>query len=336
MELASLPQPDDSAISHRTLRLHEVSLHVAEAGEGTAGRPPVVLLHGFPEFWFGWRHQLLALAQAGYRVWAPDMRGYNLSDKPKGVAAYGVDRLARDVAELIDATGASQAIVVGHDWGGLVAWELAAAYPERVERLAILNAPHPAHLPAMVRDPEQARRSHYVLLFQLPGFAPWALQRGEFARMRESLRADAALARRPEAFSAADLARYVQAASIPGATTAMVNYYRAMVRQALRAQAIAAVPEFAPWLGRGGRRVPWTPTPIRARTRVIWGALDPFIGRAYATPPARWVPDAEVVWIDDGAHFVQAERPERVNAELLRFFGERLDVPSPPPPALNR
>src|SRR5262245_18860577 len=119
-----------------------VRLHVAEAGSG----PLVVLLHGFPEFWYAWRHQIPALARAGFHVVAPDMRGYNLSDKPRGVHPYRVPTLVEDVAGLIRASGAPRAAVVGHDWGGLVAWALAMQHPELVDRLVIVNSPHPKNM----------------------------------------------------------------------------------------------------------------------------------------------------------------------------------------------
>src|SRR5947209_3152164 len=126
--------------THREVAVNGVRLHYVEAGDG----PPVVLLHGFPEFWYAWRHQLPALAAAGFRAVAPDLRGYNLSDKPPGVENYRVDRLTDDVAGLIRAIGATEAAVVGHDWGGFLAWWVAQRFPGLVHRLAVLNAPHPA------------------------------------------------------------------------------------------------------------------------------------------------------------------------------------------------
>src|SRR3954447_23209976 len=125
----------------RRIATNRISLNVAEAGPETG--PLVILLHGFPEFWYGWRHQIGPLAEAGFRVVAPDLRGYNLSSKPRGRSAYALPELARDVAELIEERGATSAHVAGHDWGGAVAWATAMYHPERVERLAILNAPHP-------------------------------------------------------------------------------------------------------------------------------------------------------------------------------------------------
>src|SRR5919202_6066254 len=132
-----------------------VQLHYVEAGAG----PLVVLLHGFPEFWFSWRRQLPALAAAGFRAVAPDLRGYNLSSKPRGLEAYRVGRLARDVARIIEQLGQQRAAVVGHDWGGGVAWAFAMRYPTLVERLVILNMPHPVRMLEGLRTLRQLGKS---------------------------------------------------------------------------------------------------------------------------------------------------------------------------------
>jgi pimeloyl-ACP methyl ester carboxylesterase len=183
--------------------LDSVRLHYVEVGEG----PLVVLLHGFPEFWYGWRHQLEPLAAAGFRVVAPDLRGYNLSSKPVGRAAYRLDALAGDIRQLIEERGEARACVAGHDWGGEVAWALAMAHPELVRRLAILNAPHPRRFKQAVLRPRQAARSWYMGLFQLP-WLPELLG--------------------PRVFPFKDDPRYQAAWAQPGALTAMFNYYRAI------------------------------------------------------------------------------------------------------------
>ena len=146
--------------------LGAVRLHYIEAGKG----PLVVLLHGFPEFWFSWRHQIPALAAAGFRVVAPDMRGYNLSSRPSGVAAYTTDRLAGDIRDLIRERDAKSAFLTGHDWGANVAWRTAMDHPEVVERLAILNVPHPRRMMQAWRNPRQLRRSWYTFSFNCRGF----------------------------------------------------------------------------------------------------------------------------------------------------------------------
>jgi pimeloyl-ACP methyl ester carboxylesterase len=183
--------------------LGTVRLHYVEAGEG----PLVLLLHGFPDFWYGWREQIAPLAAAGFHVVAPDLRGYNLSSKPRGRAAYSLDKLALDVAELIEERGAAKAHVAGHDWGGATAWATAMYHPERVDRLAILNAPHPRRFKQAVLRPRQALRSWYMGAFQLP----WLPERLG-----------------PKIFPQRDDPRYREAWAQPGALTAMLNYYRAL------------------------------------------------------------------------------------------------------------
>jgi epoxide hydrolase 4 len=153
------------ALEHHHADLGDVRLHYVEAGSG----PLVVLLHGFPEFWYSWRFQIPILAEAGFRVVVPDMRGYNLSDKPPGVQAYRVELLARDVERLIRTCGEGTATVVGHDWGAIAAWIAAMRHPGRVGRLAILNVPHPARLLDGLLSPMQLLRSSYMFFFRSRG-----------------------------------------------------------------------------------------------------------------------------------------------------------------------
>jgi pimeloyl-ACP methyl ester carboxylesterase len=275
--------------------LGEVRLHYVEAGEG----PLVVLLHGFPEFWYGWRSQIDGLAAAGLRVVAPDMRGYNLSSKPAGVAAYGLDRLARDVRELIAERGAQRACVAGHDWGGAVAWWTAMRHPEAVERLAILNAPHPRRFLAATRRPEQLARSWYFGMFGLPWLPERLVRAGRWRALRRALERDA----RPGAFTPADLERYVEAWEQPGAIGAMLGYYRAALRR-------------PPGATLAGLR------PVDAPTRVIWGERDRYLAAALAEPPRDEVPRLErVIRLPEASHWVQHDEPGRVTALLAEFFG---------------
>jgi epoxide hydrolase 4 len=197
-------------MAHRWVDVRGLRLHCVEAGTG----PLVVLLHGFPEFWYAWRHQLPALADTGFRVVAPDLPGYNTSDKPPRVRDYRPRLLAQEVADLILALGADSATVAGHDWGGGLAWLLAMHHPERVQRLVVLNAPHPIRFLTGLRNPRQLRRSWDILAFQ----APWLPERLLAARAFQALRR--ALGRqptRPGAFTAQDIDRYVAAAAQPGA-----------------------------------------------------------------------------------------------------------------------
>src|SRR5215467_2786901 len=196
-------------------------LHYVEAGNG----PLLVLLHGFPEFWFGWRLQIQPLVAAGFRVVAPDTRGYNLSSKPDGFEAYAVDLLADDIRGLIGKLGAKSALLVGHDWGGTIAWTTAMNHPEVVERLAILNAAHPRRLSEGLHNPNQLRKSWYFFFFATPGLPEEVVQLRDWHFFRHFLH-DANPPYTPE-----EIERYEEAWSQPGAAAGMINYYRASVRQ---------------------------------------------------------------------------------------------------------
>ena len=224
---------------------------LVEAGDG----PLIVLLHGFPEFWYGWRRQIAPLAAAGFRVVAPDLRGYNLSSKPDGVADYGADKLADDVRGLILERGAESALVAGHDWGGTAGWTLAMNHPEVVDRLAILDAAHPRKLNEGLRHPSQLRRSWYFFYFQLPDLPEHHMRADDWEFLQDFLR-DAQPPYTPE-----ETARYIEAWSQPGAATAMINYYRFAVRHSA-----------------GEIR------PITAPTLVIWGERDRYLGPTLAEP----------------------------------------------------
>jgi pimeloyl-ACP methyl ester carboxylesterase len=279
--------------THREAIVNGVRLHWVEAGSG----PLVVLLHGFPEFWYSWRHQIPALAAAGFRVLAPDLRGYNLSDKPPGVACYRLEALTADVAGLISHAGASSATVVGHDWGGGIAWTLALRRPEVVGKLAVLNAPHPAAFLRELRRPGQLLRSWYMFFFQLPWLPELLLRAGNFASLERTLRRDPL---RPAVFSEDDIRRYKEALSRPGALTAAVNYYRAAFRQLHRAS--DATP------------------PITVPTLLIWGERDHYLGPRLTEGLERWVPGIRIERLPGVSHWIQNDAPERVNELLVEFL----------------
>jgi epoxide hydrolase 4 len=289
-------QPDELDLVHGEADVGGgVRLHYVEAGEGPS---LVILLHGFPEFWYSWRNQLHALAAAGHHVVAPDLRGYNLSDKPAGWRAYDAGLLADDVAGLIRHFGAQRAHVVGHDWGAAVAYTVAMNHPESVDHLAILNVPHPERMLSGLRTPRQLLKSWYMFFFQLPWLPERLLRADNFSFAKRSLRADS-----PGAFSDTDLERYAEAWSQPGALTGMINYYRAALRQSP---------------GGAQRRM----RPIQAPTLVIWGERDRYLGAELAEPLPRWVPNARVERIPQATHWVQHDAPERVNELLTGFFAE--------------
>jgi pimeloyl-ACP methyl ester carboxylesterase len=271
-----------------------VRLHYVEAGDG----PPVVLLHGFPEFWYSWRHQLPALAAAGFRAIAPDQRGYNLSDRPPGVSNYRVEHLVGDVAGLICSVAGGRAAVVGHDWGGAIAWALAMRHPELVDRLVILNAPHPATYLRELRTVGQMLRSWYVFFFQLPGLPEWAFRRNDFALLKRMLRRDPV---RPDVFSEEDIRLYKEALARPGALTATINWYRAVLRGGLR---------------RARKDV----RPVAMPTLLIWGEQDRYLGPRLTEGLEPWVHNLRVERFPDASHWVHAEWPERVNRLLAEFL----------------
>ncbi|UCF61773.1 MAG: alpha/beta hydrolase, partial [Anaerolineaceae bacterium] len=240
-------------MEHQQVTTNGINLHVVQDGPST-GRL-VILLHGFPEFWYGWRHQIPQLASAGYRVWAPDQRGYNLSDKPDGIAAYTLDELGADVVGLIDAAGQETAIIVGHDWGAAVAWWVAAKYPSRLARMVIINVPHGAVLTKHLRSNiAQIRKSWYMFFFQIPSLPEFLIRLQNWNMLVQALNNSS----HPGTFTNSDLDRYRQAWSQPKALTSMLNWYRSVMQK--------------------------PPTPpdnlrITVPTLLIWGVRDKFLGR---------------------------------------------------------
>ena len=269
-----------------------VRLHIVTQGESG---PLVILLHGFPECWYSWREYLPALAEAGFRAVAPDMRGYNLSEKPKGIRSYDLPALTADVMGLIRAFGEEKAVIVGHDWGAAVAWRFAMEYPQAVEKLVICNVPHPARFVEEIRHFRQLRKSWYIFFFQLP-WLPELTIRSNLPRFVErGMRGSAA---RKEAFSDEDLQVYTEALRQPGALTAGINYYRAVAR----------------W----GRKLP--DKPITAPTLIIWGEEDRFLGKELVASTERFVPDLLVKYIPNCGHWVQQEARVETQRALLDFL----------------
>ena len=285
------PPTSESELREGHVEVGEVKLHYVETGDG----PLIVLLHGFPEFWFSWRLQIAPLAAAGFRVVAPDLRGYNLSSRPTDIEAYSADRLAADVRDLIRELGEESALLVGHDWGGTVAWTTAMNHPEVVDRLAILNAAHPRRLNQGLSKPNQLRKFWYFFFFQLP-WLPERIVRARHWRFFRRYQRDARPAYTPE-----ETERYVESWSQPGAAAAIINYYRAAVRTSKQVQARLR--------------------PIAAPTLVIWGQRDRYLGPKLAEPERDDVPNLDrVERLPHASHWVHHDEPERVTQMLTDFF----------------
>lgn len=278
----------------KSASVNGITMHYVEMGD-PAG-PPVILLHGFPEFWYSWRHQMPALAAAGYRVIAPDQRGYNRTSK---TGPFGVETLVADIRALQEALGIERSDIVGHDWGAIVAWAFPAYFPQHTRKLAVLNGPHPeAYKDTCRRRPIQLLKSWYMGFFQVP-WLPEALVRMRNYAVLRKLFADL-----PKPYATdADVERYVDAARQPGALTAMINWYRALPAQ-LRNK--AALPD----------------TTIRVPTCVLWGERDAFLSKACNDTLPAYVPELEIHYLPGSSHWVQLDNPGEVNRLLLAFLAK--------------
>lgn len=284
-----------AAFPRRDVRANGLRFAVRTAG-GESDRL-ALCLHGFPEAWFSWRHQMPLLARLGYEVWAPDMRGYGDTERPRRTRDYAIDRLVDDVAGLIDASGKKKVTLVAHDWGGHVAWELAAMGVRPLERLVNMNIPHPVVMNRAIRRPgPQLRRSWYIFMFQLPFVAERWLGKDDHAAVANAFRGMAVdKSRFPDEL----LDLYRASAAKPGALTAMVSYYRAALRYPSQ---------------RPRARVLDTPTLL------VWGEDDTALGKELAEGTRAMVRDLTLEYVPRCSHWVQQEQPEKVNAILERWL----------------
>ncbi len=290
-------------LDYRTIEVNGLALEVAVANEGGA-RGLALLLHGFPECAFSWRFQVRLLADLGYEVWAPNMRGYARSDKPPRVDDYALDFLVADVAALIDAAARDDVLLIGHDWGAAIAWMVAVRSVRPLDRLVIMNVPHPAAFRRELRGFRQLRRSWYVLFFQIP----WLPEKLLGARRARAVgKAFTGMAVDKARFPAPVTDVYRENALRPGALTSMVNYYRA----AFRGRKGAANEEF------GAIEVP---------TLMLWGTEDAALSIETTHGTDEYVSDLTLRYLDGVSHWVQQEAPEKVNG-LLRAWLDGESVP---------
>ncbi|PSB24552.1 alpha/beta fold hydrolase [Stenomitos frigidus] len=283
---------------HHFVETNRIRLHYVTQGDGEL----VLLLHGFPEFWYAWRFQIPALARH-FKVVVPDLRGYNESDKP--ASGYDLDTLSADIQGLIESLGYARAHIVGHDWGGTIAWHLAQKFPQYLNRLAILNAAPPQRfLQEMVGNLDQLRRSWYVLAFQVPGIPEWLIQQNLKEFLNNLLQGQAV---RKGAFSNEETKLYQSALEKPGALSAALNYYRQMLSP-------------WSWLKEFGR----TPNLVTAPTLVLWGEEDSLLSQNLIKELDQFVQAPfRLTLVPHCGHWIQQEAPQTVNRELLSFLRQR-------------
>ncbi len=302
MNDASLAAEASEPWQHNFVTVNDIRLHYVTQGEGKL----LILLHGFPEFWYSWRHQIPALSEH-FKAVVPDLRGYNESDKPRGVAKYQIDALTADVMALIRSFGQEQAIIIGHDWGGGIAWAFAADYPQATERLVVMNCPHPAAFQKNLKGNfRQLRRSWYIFFFQIRWLPEWLAGLNTPRFVEKMFRG---MAIRKEAFPDDDLQRYVEAINKPGMLTAAINYYRAAFRERFK---------------HGERQF----AQITCPTRLIWGEADTALGKELTYNMEPYFTDRfDIKYIPDCSHWVQQEQPELVNQYILEFLSDLIEKP---------
>lgn len=284
-------------LEHLTFQFADVSIHAVAAGPQDG--PLVILLHGYPEFWYGWRAQIAPLADAGFRVIVPDQRGYNQSSKPQDWRAYELSHLVGDVFDIADRLGRTHFSLGGHDWGGIVAWVCAITRPDRIDRLAILNAPHPSVIKNYMRThPSQVLRSSYMFFMQPPRLPEFLFKFANFRMIKATLTRTS----RPGTFSEQDFENYREAWRQPGAPTGMINWYRA-----LRAKT---------------QRTGISPR-IEIPVKILWGVRDRFLASEMAELSLRYCPKGELTLLPELGHWLQHEEPGLVSKALVDFFSAK-------------
>lgn len=285
----------DSNWQHQFIEANQIRLHCVTQGEGDL----VLLLHGFPEFWYSWRFQIPALARH-FKVVVPDLRGYNDSEKPE--SGYDLDTLSTDVQSLIDRLGYARAHIVGHDWGGAIAWRFAQKFPNSLDRLALLSAPHPQRFAKdLLSNLDQLRRSWYVLAFQVPTLPEWLIQSNLKAFVQNLLQEQAV---RKGVFTQDLVQKYQLALQKPGALAAAMKYYRQLFLS-------------GHWIRDWMR----SPDPISAPTLVLWGDEDSILSPKLMDGIEQWITAPfKFKLIPHCGHWIQQEAPQTVNRELIEFL----------------
>jgi len=294
-------------IEYRYADVNGVRLHYAEAGDGKL----VLFLHGFPEFWYAWKDQLSEFGK-DHRAVAVDMRGYNLSSKPPEVEAYRVATLVEDVKQLADQLSSKRFVLVGHDWGGVVAWSFAIAHPDRLEKLVIINAPHPAIFGREIAtNPAQQQASLYMLGFRAPG-AEAALSANNYAALVDGILGEGL---KQGYISQQDRAAYIEAWSQPGALTGGLNYYRA--------SGVGSGPAAGGPTGAGSGAPQTASMSVRVPTLVIWGERDQYLLTGNLKGLEEFVSDLRIEQVPDAGHWIVHEKRELVNGVIRGFLSGR-------------
>ena len=283
-------------VEHNFITINGINLHYVSQGTGKL----MLMLHGFPEFWYSWRHQIAEFAN-DYQVVAVDLRGYNDSDKPQEVAAYQMSELLADVKGIISALGYEDCILVAHDWGGAIAWNFAYSHPSMVEKLIVMNFPHPAKFAAGLQTWQQLQKSWSIFFFQIP-FLPEFIFQANNCQAIASAFTDMAIDK--SAFTPEDLAAFRGAAAKPGALTAMINYYRANFK-----------------IPPDNLAQDWDILDIP--TLMIWGEEDRALGKELTYGTDTYVRDLELKYIPNCSHWVQQEQPTLVNQYMQDFLAEK-------------
>ena len=289
----------DRTWQHSYITSNGIRLHYVTQGEGSLMSGPsdghlLLFLHGFPEFWYSWRHQIPEFAK-DYKVVALDLRGYNESDKPQQQSAYVMSELVKDVEGVIRGLGYERCVLVGHDWGGAIAWNFAYAHPDMVERLIVLNLPHPAKFAEGLRTPQQLFRSLYAFFFQVPALPEFLIQWSDYRVIESAFKG---MAINKSAFTQADIEAYKDAASRRGALTAMLNYYRSAFTS----------------MGSTDWSV------LQVPTLMIWGEEDTALGKELTYETEKYVRDFQIRYIPNCSHWVQQEQPALVNQYMREFL----------------